>query len=72
MTTKEIFLAHGITCKEAGRLCREHGVKYQTMYAHWSGARNVTPKMAVLYEQILGIPRYAFYPKEFWEPAIHG
>ena len=65
MSTKEIFEKYGVTCKE----CKRRGIKYQTAYAHLTGRRRVTPQQAVAYERLMGIPRYEFFPKEFWEPV---
>lgn len=65
LDVRKIFEKYGIS----PRLCKAKGIPYQTAYAHWTGRRKVTPYQAVKYEKVMGISRYEFFPKDFWEPA---
>ena len=63
-TLKKAFERRGLTCIEAPRL----GAPYQTLYKQYRGDRNVGVQSALLYEQLLGIPRSELRP-DLWPPA---
>ncbi len=63
-TLKKAFERRGLTCIEAARL----GAPYQTLYKQYRGDRNVGVQSALLYEQLLGIPRSELRP-DLWPPA---
>ena len=58
---KEIFDAMGITPLSASK----QGLPYHALFKQYKGERNVGPKCAILYEQVLGIPRSKLRP-DIW------
>lgn len=63
-TLKKALDKRGLTPFEA----HLRGVPYHNIYKQYHGERNVGPKAAILYEQILGIPKSELRP-DLWPPA---
>lgn len=63
-TLKKAFERRGLTCALAARL----GAPYQTLYKQYRGDRNIGVRSALLYEQLLGIPRSELRP-DLWPPT---
>ena len=59
----------GLTPKDAAK--RGGGLKYVTLYQQYHGIRPVGPNAAILYEQVLGIPRSELRP-DLWPPEAGG
>lgn len=53
----------GLTYLEASKM----GVPYHNIQKQYRGMRSVGPKSAMLYEQVLGIPRSELRP-DLWPP----
>lgn len=60
---KAIFDSMGITPLDASK----KGLPYHALFKQYKGERNVGPKCAILYEQVLGIPRSMLRP-DIWPP----
>lgn len=56
-----IFEKYGYTPKTA----RAMGLPYERFYSHFTGIRNISAESAILYERVLGIPRYELRP-DLW------
>ena len=61
MNTKQIFDKYGQSPKTA----QEKGLNYGSVYSHYSGYRTVTAEAALVYERVLGIPRWELRP-DLW------
>lgn len=55
------FTQRGITLRDAFR----RGVPYHRMIKHWHGQRTISAESAVMYEEVLGIPRSELRP-DLW------
>ena len=63
-TINKAFQKRGLSCREAAKV----GLRYQTVWLHLHGLRNVGVKSALLYESVLGIPRSELRP-DIWPPT---
>ncbi|WP_417292560.1 hypothetical protein [Desulfovibrio porci] len=62
---RKAFERRGLTPKDVAK--RGGGLKYVTLYQQYSGLRPVGPRSAILYEQMLGIPKSELRP-DLWPP----
>lgn len=62
---REALDKRGITPKEAHR----RGMPYQSVYRQYHGARRPSGEYAIIYEQVLGIPRSELRP-DLWPPDL--
>ena len=63
-TLQQAFQVRGLSCREAAQA----GLRYQTVWLHVHGFRNIGVKSALRYEAVLGIPRSELRP-DLWPPA---
>ena len=63
-TLNQAFQVRGLSCREAAKA----GLRYQTVWLHFHGLRNVGVKSALRYEAVLGIPRSELRP-DIWPPT---
>lgn len=63
-TLQKALDKRGLTPLEAAK----KGVPYHNIFKQYQGIRNVGPKAAILYEEVLGIPRSELRP-DLWPPA---
>lgn len=62
-TLAQAFQVRGLSCREAAKA----GLRYQTVWLHFHGLRNIGVKSALRYEAVLGIPRSELRP-DLWPP----
>lgn len=60
-TFKQILDDLGLSCIDVSK----KGIPYQTVRKHYIGTRPITAKYALIYERIIGIPKYDLCP-QFW------
>ena len=63
-TLAQAFQVRGLSCREAAKA----GLRYQTVWLHFHGLRNIGVKSALRYEAVLGIPRSELRP-DLWPPT---
>ena len=63
-TLQQAFQVRGLSCREAAQA----GLRYQTVWLHVHGLRNIGVKSALRYEAVLGIPRSELRP-DLWPPV---
>lgn len=61
---KRALDSRGLTCREAAKM----GVPYHNIFKQYRGLRGVGPQSAILYEEVLGIPRSELRP-DLWPPT---
>ena len=64
-TVKNALTKYGFTPKEAVK----RGMPVQSVYKQFKGERVPSGEFAILYEQILGIPRWEIRP-DLWSPDM--
>ena len=57
-------MSRGLSCKAVAKT----GLRYQTVWLHFHGLRNIGVKSALRYEAVLGIPRSELRP-DLWPPG---
>lgn len=62
---KEALDSRGLTVLGASKM----GANYQTLRKHYRGERNVGERSVLLYERVLGIPRYELRP-DLWPDPV--
>lgn len=62
-TLQQAFQLRGLSCRNAAKA----GLRYQTVWLHFHGLRNIGVKSVLRYEAILGIPRSELRP-DLWPP----
>lgn len=65
-TLKQIITERGLSLTDISKM----GISYRTLYAHYSGKRKISAESAILYEQLLGIPRHVLRP-DLWRDEEH-
>lgn len=62
---QKIFSEKALTVANASRMS---GIPYVTISQHLKGQRRISPELAILYEQMLGISRSILRP-DLWPPT---